>query len=92
MHVEQLACVKRGKKRFRVEGIISFIRAYLRDTGSLLLMIKGKQSSVNALSLSVLSLANRLPFSISLYDKSRMIGDNHVRFCKRYGVKFPVPT
>ena len=29
---------------------------------------------------------------MSLYDKSRMIGDNHVRFCERNGVKLPVPT
>jgi len=28
----------------------------------------------------------------SLYDKSRMTGDCHVRFCERDGVQFPVPT
>jgi hypothetical protein len=28
----------------------------------------------------------------SLYDKSRMMGDYHVRFCERNGVQFPVPT
>jgi hypothetical protein len=28
----------------------------------------------------------------SLYDKSRMTGDCHVRFCERDGVRFPVPT
>ena len=27
-----------------------------------------------------------------LYDKSRMMGDYHVRFCERYGVEFLVPT
>jgi hypothetical protein len=24
--------------------------------------------------------------------KSRMMGDYHVRFCERFGVKFPLPT
>ena len=28
----------------------------------------------------------------NLYDKSRMMGDYHVRFCERDGVQFPVPT
>jgi len=26
------------------------------------------------------------------YNKSRMMGDYHVRFCERLGVKFPLPT
>jgi hypothetical protein len=28
----------------------------------------------------------------SMYNKSRMMGDYHVRFCERLGVKFPLPT
>jgi len=29
---------------------------------------------------------------VDLYNKSRMTGDCHVRFCERLGVKFPLPT
>jgi hypothetical protein len=39
--------------------------------------------------------ANPIPISIrrySLFDKSHMTGDCHVRFCERNGVQFPVPT
>ena len=27
-----------------------------------------------------------------MYNKSRMTGDCHVRFCERFGVKLPLPT
>jgi len=29
---------------------------------------------------------------LDLYNKSRMTGDCHVRFCERLRVKFPLPT
>ena len=45
-----------------------------------------------SLSYLVLSLGNWLSLSLRLYDKSRMMGDYHVRFCERDGVEFLVPT
>src|SRR4030042_1565269 len=45
----------------------------------------------------ILQLAERMiewnkTKSVDLYNKSRMTGDCHVRFCERLGVKFPLPT
>lgn len=33
-----------------------------------------------------------IKINVSLYNKSRMMGDYHVRFCERLRVKFPLPT
>jgi len=33
-----------------------------------------------------------LTLAIEEYNKSRMMGDYHVRFCERLGVKFPLST
>ncbi len=52
--------------------------------------------STGAIPQLVLSLANRLcllsDIVLDLYNKSRMMGDYHVRFCERLGVEFPLLT
>ena len=52
------------------------------------------RSGKETLSLFVLPLATRI-FKLNvadLYNKSRMMGDYHVRFCEWLRVKFPLPT
>ncbi len=45
--------------------------------------------SIFVLALAILS--NQC-YRLDLYNKSRMMGDYHVRFCERLGMKFPLPT
>ncbi len=52
------------------------------------------RQSEGTISSLVLSLADKIVYIImlDLYNKSRMMGDYHVRFCERLSVKLPLPT